>query len=122
METMVAQLAQTVGEVVGSPRVVEFDLTLTMDAQITLVPEQAFPDTASSFTITAQYTGNTTRAYAGTMPHSKVPSIVVDWKDVPVGGKVSFVVAMFDKNGWGVGKGQAGPFDKLLNPGPCKVT
>jgi hypothetical protein len=44
-----------------------------------------------------------------------VPSIVVDWKDVPVGGKVSFVVAMFDCNGWGVGKGQAGPFDNLLD-------
>jgi len=104
MEATAAQLAQTVGEVVGSPRVVEFDLTVTMDAQITLVPDQAFPDTASSFTITAQYTGNTTRTYAGTMPHKKVPSIVVDWKDVPVGGTVSFVVAMFDRNGWGVGK------------------
>ena len=118
IEATVAQLAQTVGEVVGSPRVVEFDLTLTMDAQITLLPEHAFPDTASSFTITAQYTGNTTRTYFGTMPHDKVASIVVDWKDVPVGGKVSFVVAMFDRNGWGVGKGQAGPFDNLLDGHP----
>ena len=125
MEATVAQLAQTVGEVVGSPRVVEFDLTVTMDAQITLVPKQAFPDTASSFTITAQYTDNTTRTYAGIMPREKVPSIVVDWKDVPVGGKVSFVVAMFDRNGWGVGKGQAGPFDNLLDGHPiftAKVT
>jgi hypothetical protein len=125
MEAAVEQLAQTVGEVVGSPRVVEFDLTLTMDAQITLVPEQAFPDNASSFTITAQYTGNTTRTYVGTMPRDKVPGIVVDWKDVPVGGKVSFVVAMFDSNGWGVGKGQAGPFPNLLNGNPvftAKVT
>ena len=127
MEAAVAQLAQTVGEVVGSPRVVEFDLTLTMDAQITLVPIDAFPDTASSFTITAQYTGNTTRTYVGSMPrdHKKVASIEVDWKDVPVGGKVSFVVAMFDSNGWGVGKGQAGPFDNLLDGHPiftAKVT
>ena len=44
IEATAVQLAQTVGEVVGSPRVVEFDLTVTMDAQITLVPEQAFPD------------------------------------------------------------------------------
>ena len=65
MEAAAAQLAQTVGEVVGSPRVVEFDLTLTMDAQITLVPEQAFPDTASSFTITARYHLNATRTYVG---------------------------------------------------------
>ncbi len=118
MEAAAAQLAQTVGEVVGSPRVVEFNLTLTMNAQITLVPKDAFPDTASSFTITAQYTGNTTRTYTGTMPDNKVPSIVVDWKEVPVGGKVSFVVAMFDRNGWGVGKGQAGPFENLLDGHP----
>lgn len=118
IEATVAQLAQTVGEVVGSPRVVEFDLQVTMDAQITLAPEQAFPDNASSFTITAQYTGNTTRTYAGTMPRDKVSGIVVDWKDVPVGGKVSFVVAMFDTNGWGVGKGQAGPLDNVLGGHP----
>ena len=58
-------------------------------------------------------------------PDNKVASIVVDWKDVPVGGKVSFVVAMFDSNGWGVGKGQAGPFDNLLDGNPiftAKVT
>src|SRR5262245_59057136 len=39
MEAAVLQLGQTVGEVVGSPRVVEVDLTLTMDACITLVPD-----------------------------------------------------------------------------------
>jgi len=119
MAATVLQLGQTVGEVVGSPRVVEFDLTVTMDAQITLVPDSStgneFPQTAKSYTITAQYTGNTTRTYLGTMPSEKVESIVVDWKDVPVGGKVSFVVAMFDGNGWGVGKGQAGPFENLLH-------
>jgi hypothetical protein len=116
----VLQLGQTVGEVVGSPRVVEFDLTVTMDAQITLVPgaSKEFPQTAKTYTITAQYTGNTTRTYSGAMPASKVGSIVVDWKDVPVGGKVSFVVAMFDDNGWGVGKGQAGPFENLLDGHP----
>jgi hypothetical protein len=121
----VLQLGQTVGEVVGSPRVVEFDLTVTMDAQITLEPDSEFPQTAKTYTITAQYTGNTTRTYLGTMPASKVSSIVVDWKDVPVGGKVSFVVAMFDGNGWGVGKGQAGPFENLLDGHPiftAKVT
>ena len=35
----VEQLAQTIGEVIGSPRVVEFDLTVTMNAQITLTPD-----------------------------------------------------------------------------------
>ena len=119
IEATVVQLAQTVGEVIGSPRVVEFDLTVTMDAQITLIPEQAFPDNASSFTITAQYTGNTTRTYADTLSDAKNKTrIVVDWKDVPVGGQVSFVVAMFDNNGWGVGKGQSIIFDNELNGNP----
>ena len=39
MEATVVQLAQTIGEVIGSPRVVEFDMTVTMNAQITLVPD-----------------------------------------------------------------------------------
>ena len=55
MEATVLQLGQTVGEVVGSPRVVEFDLTVTMDACITLVPDGEFPQTARTYTITAQY-------------------------------------------------------------------
>jgi hypothetical protein len=109
------QIGQTVGEIVGSPRVVEFDLTVTMDAQITLVPDGEFPQTATTYTITAQYTGNTTRTYVDTVTNPKVTSIVAKWNDVPVGGKVSFVVAMFDKNGWGVGKGQTGTFDNVLN-------
>jgi hypothetical protein len=98
--------------------VVEFDLTVTMDAQITLVPDSEFPQTAKTYTITAQYTGNTTRTYSGTVADPKASSIVVDWNDVPVGGTVSFVVAMFDANGWGVGKGKAGPFQNVLNGNP----
>ena len=118
MAATVLQLGQTVGEVAGSPRVVEFDLTVTMDAQITLVPDSEFPQTAKTYTITAQYTGNTTRTYSGTVADPKASSIVVDWNDVPVGGTVSFVVAMFDANGWGVGKGKAGPCQNFLNGNP----
>ena len=97
LEATVEQLAQTIGEVIGSPRVVEFDLTITMNARITLLPDAAsgdeFPQTASYYTITAQYTGNTTRTYTGTIDNPKVSSIVVNWEQVPVGGMVSFVVA-----------------------------
>ena len=118
MAATVLQLGQTVGEVAGSPRVVEFDLTVTMDAQITLLPDSEFPQTAKTYMITAQYTGNTTRTYSGTVADPKAPSIVVDWNDVPVGGTVSFVVAMFDANGWGVGKGKAGPCPNFLNGNP----
>lgn len=121
----VAQLAQTVAEVIGSPRVVEFDLTITMNGEITLVPDLStgseFPDTATSFTITAQYSDNTTRTYTGTISNPKVAKIVVPWNDLPVGGTVSFVVAMFSKEGWGVGKGQSAVFSNQINDSSRKL-
>jgi hypothetical protein len=38
IEATIEQLAQTVGEIAGSPRIVEFDVTITMDAKFTLYP------------------------------------------------------------------------------------
>ncbi|MDE1150830.1 MAG: hypothetical protein PW843_30135 [Azospirillaceae bacterium] len=117
LEGAVAQLAQTIGEVIGSPRVVEFAFKVTMDARITLVPVtgETFPATATRYTVTAQYTGNTTRSYSGTIADPQTPSIRIDWSDVPVGGQVTFVVALFDQNGWGVGKGLSATVDNLIN-------
>jgi hypothetical protein len=119
IEATVVQLAQTVGEVIASPRVVEFDLTVTMNAQITLVPDTStggeFPMTTASFTVTAQYSGNTTRTYTGTIADPKVPSILITWDQIPVGGTVTFVVALFDQNGWGVGKGTSATMPNLIN-------
>ena len=115
MTATVAQLGQTVGEVAGSPQSGGIRRHGDDGCADYVATDGEFPQTAETYTITAQYTGNTTRTYAGRMPGQKAPSIVAEWKDVPVGGKVSFVVAMFDKNGWGVGKGQAGPFDNVIN-------
>lgn len=119
IEATVEQLAQTIGEVIGSPRVVEFDLTVTMNAQITLVPDSStggeFPATATTISITAQYSGNTTRTYTAPINDPKVPSVVIDWNDIPVGGSVTFIVAMYSKEGWGVGKGQSATIANQIN-------
>lgn len=119
MEATAEQLAQTIGEVIASPRVVEFDLTVTMDAVITLKPAAStgaeFPATAASVAITAQYSDNTTRTHTIAIADPKVPSITIDWKDIPVGGTVTFIVAMSSAEGWGVGKGQSAEILNEIN-------
>ena len=117
LEAVVEQLAQSVGEIIGSPRVVEFDMTVTMNVQITLVPVSGgeFPATATSCLLTAQYSANTTRTYTAPIGNTKVASITIEWDQVPVGGTVNFIIAMTDPNGWGVGKGQSGSITNLIN-------
>ena len=113
MGAAAAQLGQTIGEVIASPRVIEFDLKVTMDAVITLRPDTSpgtgseFPATATSVHLTAQYSDNTTRTYQEAFDPAKGQSLRIDWHDIPVGGHVTFVVAMFSAEGWGVGKGQS---------------
>ena len=126
MEAAAAQLAQTIGEVVASPRVVEFDLTVTMDAVITLTPDSStgseFPATATSVHLTAQYSDNTTRTYQADVDPAKVRSLTIDWHDIPVGGHVTFVVAMFSAEGWGVGKGQSATILNEITKGQQALT
>ena len=126
MGAAAAQLAQTIGEVVASPRVVEFDLKVTMDAVITLTPDSStgseFPATATSVHLTAQYSDNTTRTYQADVDPAKARSLTIDWHDIPVGGHVTFVVAMFSAEGWGVGKGQSATILNEITKGQHALT
>jgi hypothetical protein len=121
MEAAVESLAQTIGEVVSSPRVVEFDLTVTMNAVITLTPAPVdghpgeFPSTATTLAITAQFSDSTTRTFTAAVDDTKQSSLTIHWDDVPVGGTVTFVVAMFSAEGWGVGKGQSTTMPNEIN-------
>jgi hypothetical protein len=123
LEGTVAQLAQTVGEVIASPRVVDFELTVTMDASISLNAEAdngqqpEFAATAAYYIVTAQYSDNTTRTYRGDIPDPKVASLSFELKNVPVGGKVTFLAAVYSKEGWLVGGGKSELLDNLLTPG-----
>ncbi|SFD75453.1 hypothetical protein SAMN05216378_1279 [Paenibacillus catalpae] len=123
LEGTVAQLAQTVGEVIASPRVVDFELTVTMDASISLIAaaddgqQPEFAATAAYYIVTAQYSDNTTRTYRGEILDPKEASLSFELKDVPVGGKVIFLAAVYSKEGWLVGGGKSEQLDNLLTPG-----
>jgi hypothetical protein len=119
IEATIEQLAQTIGEVVGSHRVVEFDVTVTMDVDFTLTPidNSGFPETATSFTVTAQYSDVTGYVYTGDFPDPKVPSVTFTWTNMPVGGTVSFLVAFYSAQGDLVGKGQSAVIPNFVTPG-----
>lgn len=119
IEAAVEQLAQTVGEVLGSQRVVEFDITVTMTDQFTLVPADAsgFPETATSFTVTAQYSDVSGYVYTGEFPDPKVSEVTFSWENMPVGGTVSFLVAFYSQEGYLVGKGESAVISNFITPG-----
>ncbi|ACT01806.1 NHL repeat containing protein [Paenibacillus sp. JDR-2] len=127
LEGSVVQLAQTVAEVIASPRVVDFELTVTMDASISLLAEAnsgeqpEFAATAAYYIVTAQYSDNTTRTYRDVIPDSKVSSLSFELNDVPVGGKVTFLAAIYSKEGWLVGGGKSEMMDNLLTPGKDRL-
>jgi hypothetical protein len=110
VEGTIAQLTQTICEIAGSPRAVEFDLRISMDAEITLRPKDKghqaqFAATADHFTITAQYSDVTARTFNGRIDDPKVARLTAFLNDIPVGGTVTFAVAVYSAEGWLVGKG-----------------
>lgn len=109
IEATVEQLAQTVGEVIGSQRVVEFGVTISLDVAFTLVPAEkgGFPATATTYTVTAQYTDVTGYVYSADLADPKIENIKFTWDKMPVGGRVKFLVAFYSKEGWLVGKGES---------------
>lgn len=119
VEATVEQLAQTVGEVIGSQRVVEFDVTISMDVAFTLVPgdKGGFPATATTYTVTAQYTDLTGYVYTGDLADAKVDNIQFTWDHMPIGGTVKFLVAFYSTEGWLVGKGESPNMPNRVTPG-----
>jgi hypothetical protein len=119
IEATIEQLAQSIGEVAGSTRVNEFGLTVTMPVQITLTPSDAsgFANTAVTYAVTAQYTDITGFVYDGTVPDNKTEPIQFTWQQMPVGGKVTFLVAFYSKEGWLVGQGSSANLDNFITPG-----
>ena len=119
IEATIEQLAQTVGEVVGSQRIVEFDITVTLSMDIILLPDDVggFPATATSYTITAHYSDLTCYVYNGVLADPKVDQLALHWEHMPIGGKVTLIVAFYSKEGWLVGRGQSPSVHNLVTPG-----
>jgi hypothetical protein len=114
-----AQIDQTVGEIIASPQQIEFDLTLSMDAQITILPDPrdqaGFPSTCTSCVVVAQYTDLTSRSTTIEIPDPHIDQIVVSFDGIPVGGTVNFAVSFLSRQGWLVGKGQTGSIANVIN-------
>jgi uncharacterized protein YjbI with pentapeptide repeats len=119
IEADVEQLAQTVGEVIGSTRITEFDIAITLDTRFTLLPDGkgGFPARTQHYTITAQYSGGKSITYTAELPDPKTGQIDVTWENLPVGGKVTFLVAFYSSEGWLIGKGQSATIPNLITPG-----
>ena len=119
IEATIEQLAQTVGEVVGSTRMTEFGMTVTMPVDITLTPSDSsgFANTATTFTVTAQYTDITGYTYTAPVPDNKSAPIQFTWDQMPVGGDVEFLVAFYSKEGWLVGQGNSAIMTNMITPG-----
>jgi hypothetical protein len=119
IEAALEQLAQTTGEVLGSARVVEFDIAITMRVRLKLIPKDAsgFPATATNFAITAQYTDLKGYVYHGEIAETHASSLEATWEKMPVGGKVKFLVAFYSKEGWLVGKGESALLDNFVTDG-----
>ena len=115
----VEQLAQTIAEVAGSTRVTEFGLTVTMPVEFNLVPADAsgFANTATTYTVTAQYTDVTGYVWHGDVPDDKTAQITFTWDKMPVGGSVRFLVALYSVEGWLVGSGTTDTLDNVITSG-----
>lgn len=128
LEGAVSQLAQTICEVTTAPRIVEFDLAVTLTTQVTLTPDMGnstaqpeFAATATTFLITAQYSDNTARTFTGDVADPKVPSLVASWDGVPIGGTVTFLASLYSQEGHLVGKGQSATIANIVPEGETQL-
>jgi hypothetical protein len=94
-----------------------------MNAVITLIPQSGddtvpqFAATAKNYEITAQYSDGTSLFYSASIANPNVDQLVADWNDIPVGGTVTFVVALYSQEGWLVGKGVSPTMSNTLPSG-----
>lgn len=114
-----AGLLQSVSEIIASPAVVEYDITLSLTAKITLrhdmvVGDAGFPATSKELHLVAEYSEGTSRTHRQALANPNVSEIVIVWEGIPIGGHVTFSVAFFSKEGWLVGKGSVGPLANVV--------
>ncbi len=114
-----AQIDQTIGEVIGAPQVVSFNITVSMTAVITLYPDPTdqagFPAKAASFTLVAQFSDNTSRKATVPIDNPHVEQLQFEFDNMPIGGNVVFAVSFLSSEGWLVGKGQTASMANAIN-------
>ncbi len=117
-----AELIETGVEVGLSPKTYRHTLQFTHDFPVTIqlaTNNDRFPETATTYTVTAIFDQGKPHQVPGTLPPgtvSTLPPIV--FTEVPLGGKVNIVTAFYAANGWQAGQGQTGSIDNQLNITP----
>lgn len=107
----VAQLAQTLGEVLSSPPVFDNTVSFAMDTTITVNRDPRdfeFPATARTWIVRATYDGTVVRETCGSLPTTRSDPITVSFTGVPLGGKVQIDVWFLSDDNWIVGQGGTG--------------
>jgi uncharacterized protein YjbI with pentapeptide repeats len=118
----VAELAQTVIEVLDSPFVFESDITRSMDLQVQLLPDprfNKFPDYHNTMMVSVVYdVGTTLPSYGTTLPLTTLSDpITVTFNSVPAGGNLRVFAFFYAGNGWQSGQGSTGWIPATANDG-----
>ena len=110
----VAQLSQTIVEVVDSPFIFTTDIARTFDLTLTIDPDEAmheFPPEAigGTYQVSIAFSSNatpniTTRAMPAT---TWSDPLVVPFSNLPAGGRIQVSVFMYSQTGWQAGQGQS---------------
>lgn len=126
--------AESLIEVGVSPATYEFDLVLTHDLGVTLLPDadnNQFPQVPAGYTLYFKLSylfdnGSAHVLDAQDVPDPTVPSIPVTLKGLPRGGKVNIVVGFYARaddtpagqNDWCAGNGSTGLFANIVDQAP----
>lgn len=111
-----AQLAETTGELLSSPALLEYQVRRAFNVRVRLSPDPAhgmpgkpetavWPAVSDHFVLTLQYLGGTNFVQKGTLPAttSNTP-IDVTFTTVPAGGRIQITAGIYAANGWLCGK------------------
>ena len=112
-----AAIGQTVGEVVANPALFDNEISLTMDAVVTISRDPndpRFPAQARTFSLTATYDQAVSRTASGPVAAGQVDPIVVTLSAVPSGGTVTIEVWLSAENGTLVGQAKVGPLENTV--------
>ena len=112
MAAIAADIARATHDVVVSPWTYQSRLTVTQDFAVNLAYDHyndKFPETATHYIATAVFDDGQPHAQRLPMPTGVVTSLPpLQFRGVPVGGKVNVLVAFYAASGWQAGQGETG--------------
>ena len=124
---MAAQIGQTVGEVIASPKTYGYKMVFTHDVTVTIYHDpkdtSGFPATAATYEVIALLDKSTTRS-SGRLPVTSrgVTQLSYTFTGLPHGGKAKYSVGFYAENGWVAGQGQTEEMDNLSGSAEITIT